>query len=388
MFDIAHTPISVTVARMAELIDSVASANHRYLGPIINDITPFHSRAVPGISVHDYLGRVAKFVGLENESLIAVLVYLDRITRAQIHRPAYALSPFNIHRMLITAIVVAHKFNSDIFFNNARYSKVGGIPLVELNQLELELLFMARFDLKIDAPEIQRIGEWLMAPRTRTSYYQHQQHPECVLSAYHADVALAHQAELCKLEYPTPAMDPMTASSSSATVPPLDLAAAYSASPAHSTLSRNASGHLHVPPLPIVQGGVPGELTTPASLPTSCPPATPPPCRWCRSYEIDGRGGMIGRFDGVSLVCPHGGSLPGHHVTASSFDSGVSCTDNGAYAPGTAVLDGVQKRQRVPALGAHPALAAPSAGIGMATDVSTSAMAPHAVNVGGGTDDD
>ncbi|KAJ1904878.1 cyclin-like protein interacting with PHO85, partial [Coemansia sp. S17] len=144
MFDIEHTPIPVTIARMAELIDSVISANHRSLGPIINDITPFHSRAVPAISVHDYLERVAKFVCLENDSLIAVLVYLDRVTRAQIHRPAFALSPFNIHRLLITAIVVAHKFNSDVFFNNARYSKVGGIPLAEMNQLELELLFMAR----------------------------------------------------------------------------------------------------------------------------------------------------------------------------------------------------------------------------------------------------
>ncbi|KAJ2729206.1 cyclin-like protein interacting with PHO85 [Coemansia sp. BCRC 34962] len=391
MFDIVHTPISVTVARMAELIDSVTSANHRYLGPIINDITPFHSRAVPAISVHDYLERMAKFVGLENDSLIAVLVYLDRITRAQIHRPAFAPSPFNIHRLLITAIVVAHKFNSDIFFNNARYSKVGGIPLAELNQLELELLFMARFDLKIDAPEIQRIGEWLVAPRTRANFYQHLQHPECVLSTYHADVALAHQAELCKLEYPTPAMDPMTAGSSSAVVPPLDLSAPYSASPAHSALlSRNASGHHYAPPLPMVQSGVSVELTTPASLPTLCPPATPPPCRWCRSYEIDGRGVMIGQFDRVSHVCPHVGSLPGHHVTASSFDSGVSCTDNSAYAPGNAVLDAAltQKRRRMPAMGAHPALAAPSAGIAIAADGSASAMAPHAVNVGGGTDDD
>ncbi|KAI9504426.1 cyclin PHO80-like protein, partial [Coemansia spiralis] len=114
----------------------------------------FHSRSVPPISVLHYLDRVAKFVGLDNDSLIAVLVYLDRVTRAQMHHPSLALSPYNIHRLMLTAIVVAHKFNSDIFFNNLRYSKVGGIPLAEMNQLELEFLFLIKFDLKIDSVDM------------------------------------------------------------------------------------------------------------------------------------------------------------------------------------------------------------------------------------------
>lgn len=117
MFDLQHTPVSITIERISELIDSVATQNTKTTG----QITPFHSRAIPCIPIKDYLERVAKFVYLENDTLIAVLVYLDRISRAQ---PSLLPSPYNIHRLVITAIVVAHKFNSDIFFNNARYSKV------------------------------------------------------------------------------------------------------------------------------------------------------------------------------------------------------------------------------------------------------------------------
>ncbi|KAJ1941936.1 cyclin-like protein interacting with PHO85 [Linderina macrospora] len=124
MFDIERTPIQETISRMAQLIDGVTAANQAIVGPSVDDITPFHSRTVPAISVRDYLLRVAKFVCLENDTLISILIYLDRITQAQTHRPSLALSPYNVHRMLITAIVVAHKFNSDVFFNNARYSKV------------------------------------------------------------------------------------------------------------------------------------------------------------------------------------------------------------------------------------------------------------------------
>ncbi|KAJ2156117.1 cyclin-like protein interacting with PHO85, partial [Coemansia sp. RSA 552] len=162
MFDIAHTPVATTIGYISRLIEAVCAANHQALGPISDDVTPFHSRAIPSISIHDYLERVAKFVCLDNDSLLAVVVYLDRISRAQIHRPSLALSPFNIHRLVITAIVVAHKFNSDIFFNNARYSKVGGIPLGEMNQLELEMLFLVKFDLKVDVAELQILGQWLV----------------------------------------------------------------------------------------------------------------------------------------------------------------------------------------------------------------------------------
>ncbi|KAJ2645123.1 cyclin-like protein interacting with PHO85 [Coemansia sp. RSA 1694] len=392
MFDIEHTPISLTIARMAELIDAVTAANHRSLGPILNDITQFHSRTIPPISVHDYLERVAKFVCLENDSLIAVLVYLDRVTRAQIHRPALALSPFNIHRLLITAIVVAHKFNSDVFFNNARYSKVGGLPLAEMNQLELELLFLARFDLKIDAPEMQRIGEWLLAPRSTTPLalgasfsLQHRQQALCVLSAYHADVALARQAELCKLEYPTPAMDPMATGSGGVSVPPLDLAAMLGAV---SSVPRNIPNQRCVSS---AQSGVPIELTTPSSLHASCPPTTPP-SRWCSNCEIN-------QLDGQH-ICPHVviSSQPKlHSVSAAagnSFDSGVAWSDSCAYspsAPGNAMLECAitQKRRRVQAMGVHPALTVPLArgGVTIVPDASVCVLTPHAVNAGGDTDD-
>ncbi|KAJ2537627.1 cyclin-like protein interacting with PHO85, partial [Coemansia sp. RSA 1933] len=199
MFDIEHTPLATTVAQAGKLIDAVIAANHTNLGVITADITPFHSRTVPPISAHDYLYRVTKYVGLENDAVLAVLVYLDRITRAQIHRPSMAISPYNIHRLILSAVVVAHKFHSDIFLNNLRYSKVGGIPLAELNQLELELLFLIKFDLKVDSAEIQNLGEWLMEwPGCLSSTAPFPAHgfgSICLLSQYYDDNAADFQTD-------------------------------------------------------------------------------------------------------------------------------------------------------------------------------------------------
>lgn len=67
------------------------------------------------------------------------------------------------------SIVVASKFTSDIFYANSRYAKVGGIPLVELNQLELELLFLLDFQLYIPLEDIQLYADQLLSHSMNTS---------------------------------------------------------------------------------------------------------------------------------------------------------------------------------------------------------------------------
>ncbi|KAJ2374626.1 cyclin-like protein interacting with PHO85 [Coemansia sp. RSA 2607] len=177
----------------------------------MSDITPFHSRTVPDISLCEYLERIAKFVYLQNDSVLSVLVYLDRLTRLHAQRTSLAITPFNIHRLLITAIIVAHKFNSDVFFSNARYAKVGGIPLGEMNQLELELLFLVKFDLKIDCEELQRIGNWVIwCPPEKLFQGVVSGKPICLLDGYYNDQAALSlpNADIIRIQYPTPMIDP------------------------------------------------------------------------------------------------------------------------------------------------------------------------------------
>lgn len=59
-------------------------------------------------------------------------------------------------------MVIASKFTSDIFYTNSRYAKVGGIPLLELNQLELELLFLIDFQLHITLEDLQEYADQLL----------------------------------------------------------------------------------------------------------------------------------------------------------------------------------------------------------------------------------
>ncbi|KAF8945313.1 hypothetical protein BGZ47_002906 [Haplosporangium gracile] len=79
----------------------------------------------------------------------------------------FRINSFNIHRLLITCLMVAAKFTSDLFYSNARYAKVGGLSLPELNQLELVFLFTTQFDLNVKEEELQRVGNALLRFKNR-----------------------------------------------------------------------------------------------------------------------------------------------------------------------------------------------------------------------------
>ncbi|GAA5935588.1 PHO85 cyclin family protein [Sporobolomyces koalae] len=150
----------------------------------------FHARNVPAISIEAYLLRILKYCPTTNEVFLALLVYFDRMARIGLEAQRlglpedgsrdgtsgsgegtasvtqasklFAIDSFNVHRLVIAGVTVASKFFSDVFYTNSRYAKVGGLPLHELNQLELQFLLLNDFRLKVPVDELQRYADQLI----------------------------------------------------------------------------------------------------------------------------------------------------------------------------------------------------------------------------------
>jgi uncharacterized membrane protein YgcG len=73
------------------------------------------------------------------------LIYIDRI----IQRQGFVINSLNVHRVVITSIMLAAKFFDDHYFKNGFYAKVGGVPCNEMNSLEVEFLFLLNFSLHV-----------------------------------------------------------------------------------------------------------------------------------------------------------------------------------------------------------------------------------------------
>ena len=111
-------------------------------------ITKFHALRPPTIGISDYLTRIFQYASCSPECFVLSLIYIDRL----IQRNGFLLTPLTVHRVIITSVVLAAKFFDDHYFNNAYYARIGGIPVEEMNALELEFLFLTNFSLHV-SPE-------------------------------------------------------------------------------------------------------------------------------------------------------------------------------------------------------------------------------------------
>lgn len=141
----------------------------------------FHARNIPTIALEAYLLRILRYCPTTNEVFLSLLVYFDRISKLSEEATGsrFVIDSYNVHRLVMAGVTVASKFFSDVFYTNSRYAKVrffclslvehpltqmhqvGGLPLAELNQLELEFLLLIDFRLVISSDEMEHYARQL-----------------------------------------------------------------------------------------------------------------------------------------------------------------------------------------------------------------------------------
>ncbi|KAM9896577.1 hypothetical protein OXX79_007393 [Metschnikowia pulcherrima] len=176
-----HDGINTTVSHIADddnSDDSSEDEEDELKNKYLANVLAFHGTNVPGITLHAYLTRVLKYCPVTNEVFLSLLVYFDRIAKRANNfqskksgsgddapsdpEQIFVMDSFNIHRLIISGITVSSKFFSDIFYKNLRYAKVGGLPLEELNYLELQFLLLLDFKLMISVEDLQNYGDLLL----------------------------------------------------------------------------------------------------------------------------------------------------------------------------------------------------------------------------------
>jgi hypothetical protein len=103
-------------------------------GPV--PLTVFDSHRLPEMSLDVYVDRLLRYLCRGEETFILALVYVDRLLSKW---PYWRLTSFNIHRVVLTCLLLAVKINEDEVRSNHYYARVGGVSLTELNRLEAVL---------------------------------------------------------------------------------------------------------------------------------------------------------------------------------------------------------------------------------------------------------
>eukprot|EP00249_Psilotum_nudum_P009290 c21835_g2_i2 orf=243-941(+) len=148
-WEVCENPWVLSV--LSSLLEKVVASNQRFIAGSDRlhsrrKVTVFDGLRAPDISIHSYIQRIFKYANCSLSCYVAAYVYIDRFTQEQLDIPITCL---NVHRLLITSVMVAAKFFDDAYYNNAYYAKVGGVTRLEMNRLELEFLFKLDFRLHV-----------------------------------------------------------------------------------------------------------------------------------------------------------------------------------------------------------------------------------------------
>ncbi|KAH9256523.1 hypothetical protein BASA81_005438 [Batrachochytrium salamandrivorans] len=134
-----------------------------------NKSEAFYGEKRPKISLERYLARLVRYIDVLDESeemvafpgmgltsVLGAVVLLDRLKHK--HPTQVHLDEMNSHRMFMIATLVAFKFMADDCCSNEYYAGVAGVPLQDINRMEIEFMVLLGFEAALSARDFG--GVW------------------------------------------------------------------------------------------------------------------------------------------------------------------------------------------------------------------------------------
>lgn len=132
----------------------------------------FAGKNVPGMALEAYVSRVVRYLDMwgqqhhglrpgtgERCALMAVEL-LNRLCDA-----GCGVCPRTAHRMFLAATLVSAKSTEDFVVSNRFIAKVGGVPLEEMNRLEMELCELLRWRIVVSHDDVAALRHSVSEPR-------------------------------------------------------------------------------------------------------------------------------------------------------------------------------------------------------------------------------
>ncbi|KAG6423473.1 hypothetical protein SASPL_113869 [Salvia splendens] len=144
-YDASTTPRVLTV--LSCVLEKLVARNDQLSGGG-KSLSAFHGVRSPAIGLDKYVERIYKYTSCSPSCFVVAFVYIDRL----LHRyPDSLVVSLNVHRLVVTSVMIASKILDDEHYNNAFYARVGGVSNPELNKLEVELLFLLDFNVTVSS---------------------------------------------------------------------------------------------------------------------------------------------------------------------------------------------------------------------------------------------
>jgi hypothetical protein len=127
------------------LVDSCDSNSEKYC--VVKNqklISPF-TTAKTTIKIQDYLERLYIYGRMNISTILLMLIYIDRLCNINKIKLSYKI----IHKLMLSSLIVAIKYNEDEMYSLKFYAGFGGVSIEELEYLEICFISRINFNLFI-----------------------------------------------------------------------------------------------------------------------------------------------------------------------------------------------------------------------------------------------
>eukprot|EP01027_Heterolobosea_sp_BB2_P024774 GEZU01037411.1.p1 GENE.GEZU01037411.1~~GEZU01037411.1.p1 ORF type:complete len:205 (-),score=44.27 GEZU01037411.1:177-791(-) len=135
------------LAAFVHVLEDVTAKNDKLAAGTSSTKSIFDKYDTWRISIEDYVWKLSTNIHCSVQCFVLALCYMNSLADKD---PSWIITSKNVHKLLLTSLVIAAKFHDDIPYSNAYCAKVGGITLCEMNKLERELLRRLDFTLRVD----------------------------------------------------------------------------------------------------------------------------------------------------------------------------------------------------------------------------------------------
>ncbi len=100
------------------------------------------------ISIEDYIKRLISYLDITKNLIVVSSIYINRLK--------IKFNYNNFHKIILISLLIANKFLEDDNMNNKFWADCGGIPLLQLNKLEIKFLIKINYNLYIGEEEFYK----------------------------------------------------------------------------------------------------------------------------------------------------------------------------------------------------------------------------------------
>ena len=153
--------IKKIIERISGLLSEICEENTKKYKNFKNEfIKPFLTKAIPPISIKDYIEHLYKYTNISSSTIVVMLIYIERLCNICKCKLTY----FNIHKLILSSFIVASKYNEDEYYSPKFYSKIGGVTKTEIVNLEFSFITFINFNLFITEDIFNKYNDYISSP--------------------------------------------------------------------------------------------------------------------------------------------------------------------------------------------------------------------------------